>query len=300
MTAPAPATVIVASYGRPGKIRGCLETLLALDYPDLRIIVVDDGSPVPIAPIAEPLGPRIRVLRQQNAGPAAARNAGVAAAQTDLIAFTDDDCAPAPDWMRRLGAAHAASPDALIGGRMTNALTDNVYSAASQGLCDYLYAYYQAGRGRAPFFTTNNMAFSRAAFLAVGGLDPKFRFASEDRDFGMRWRSSGRPLVYAPDAVVAHAHDLTLSSFWRQHMSYGAGARRLHLTMDDRGDPRPKVEPFGFYSGILLHPFRSRARRPIAQSVLMGLSQVAMVAGYFQSWRRSRRPALGAPDRAVD
>jgi len=278
-----PATIIVASYNRPEKIRTCLERLVTLDYPDFEVLVVDDGSPVPIKPIAAPFGGKVRVVRQQNQGPAAARNCGVRAARNDFILFTDDDCLPRTDWIRTLGKAHLETPVALLGGRVENALTRDIFASASQGLCDYLYDYYQAGSGHAPFFTTNNMAFSRHLFEKIGGLDGTFRFASEDRDFGMRWQKAGLTLRYVPGAVVAHHHDMTLRTYWRQHASYGAGAKKLHHAMDTRGDPRPKVEPFAFYRGILLHPFKARARAALAQSFLMGLSQVAMVWGYFTS-----------------
>lgn len=289
------ATVIVATYNRPAKITACLEALMRLDYPDFRVIVVDDGSPEPIAPLAAPFGERVRIIRQANAGPAAARHAGVRAAETEFLAFTDDDCAPASDWLSRLAAAHIAEPEALLGGKVVNALTDNIYATASQALCDYLYDHYRDGRSDAAFFTTNNTAFSKRAYEAVGGLDLSFRYAAgEDRDLGIRWSASGRPLRYVPGAVVAHAHDLTLRKFWRQHAHYGAGARNLHRTMAQRGDSRPKTEPLTFYTGIVCYPFRTREPQPAVQALLMGLSQVAMVSGYagaVAEERRARRAA---------
>ena len=288
----APVTVVVPSYGRPGRVRRCLQALARLDYPDCRVVIVDDGSPEPIAPIAAPFGERVRVIRQANAGPARARNAGVAAASTELIAFTDDDCEPGPGWLHALVAAHARDPGALVGGRTVNGLPDNAFSSASQALVDYLYAYNGERDAGSAFFTTNNLLFSRSGFEAVGGLDASFtEAAAEDRELCLRWRRSGRALRYAPDAVVAHAHDLTLGGFWRQHAAYGAGAYRLHRVLDAGGDARPKREPARFYSGILLHPWRSGAPAPLGQSALLGLSQVAMVAGYLAGRRRGRAGA---------
>ena len=154
---------------------------------------------------------------------------------------------------------------------------------------DYLYAYNGTSRDSAAFFTTNNLLFSKSSFEAVGGLDTSFTAAAaEDRELALRWQRRGGELAYVPEAVVGHAHDMTFRAFLRQHASYGVGAYRLHQVLDGRGDARPKREPPRFYTGILLHPWRSRARGPLAQSVLMGLSQVAMVAGYFVGRRRER------------
>src|SRR3990172_7747823 len=88
-------------------------------------------------------------VRQRNAGPASARNTGAAQARGEFLAFTDDDCRPAPDWLRGLALRLTQSPDCVIGGRTTNALPDNPYSSASQLLIDYLYSYYNADPDRA-------------------------------------------------------------------------------------------------------------------------------------------------------
>lgn len=69
------------------------------------------------------------------------------------------------------------------------------------------------------------MAFGRRAFLELGGFDESFSLpAAEDRDFCSRWRAGGRPMTYAPDAVIRHFHRLTPASFLRQHFHYGRGA----------------------------------------------------------------------------
>ncbi|KIT17169.1 glycosyltransferase family 2 protein [Jannaschia aquimarina] len=283
------AATVVASYDRPAHIKACVECLLGIDG-DFEIVVVDDGSPTPYAPLLADYGPRVRCIRQNNAGPAAARNRGVRDAGADFVAFTDDDCRPHKDWFTALQAAHSGVADRLVGGRIVNSLKANVFSEASQDLSTYLYEYFGADRDLS-FFTTNNLAFSRARFEDLGGLDASFRFASEDRDLSMRWRAAGGHLTYAEGAVVDHLHRLGLTSFLRQHLSYGRGARTLHLKMDATGDDRPKVEPFRFYRDLMLYPLRKRGIRGVPGSILMGLSQVAMVAGYGAEIRDRRRAA---------
>src|SRR5262249_16613605 len=136
-------TIVVPTYDRPTQLAACLGALERLEYPRDRfdVIVVDDGSPTSLRNVVEPFPERLRVelLRQANSGPAAARNAGAARARNEFLAFTDDDCTPAPDWLRQLAGRFVANPDHAIGGRVLNRLTENVYAAASQVLVAYLY-----------------------------------------------------------------------------------------------------------------------------------------------------------------
>ena len=282
--------VIVPSYQRPEKLRTCLEALARQDGGPYRTIVVDDGSDMPVNDICRAAGDWVSCLRQENAGPAAARNAGGRAADgAEILCFTDDDCLARPDWIRQLVRAQGATPWRLVGGRIENLLTANVFAEASQSLATYLYDYYASSDSEMAFFTTNNMACRREDFLAVGGFDESFGFASEDRDFSLRWKLEGGVLAFEADAVVGHVHDLTLAKFLRQHRSYGRGAWRLHRAMDTRGEPQPKIEPLRFYAGLLTWPLRRPGRRRLAQSALIGLSQVAMVAGYLDARREARR-----------
>lgn len=231
----------------------------------------------------------VRLVRQENGGPGAARNRGVEAAEGfDRVLFIDDDCFAEPDWAMRLIEAQADIPMRLVGGRIANALPRNPFSSASQSLSSYLYEFYQSSNSDMTFFTTNNMCCRREDFLAVGGFDSGFSIASEDRDLGLRWRAAGGELHYASEAVVGHAHDLALASFWRQHSNYGRGARHLHKSMDERRDPRPKLESISFYAGMLTHPLRHPGHNRLFQAMLIGLSQVAMVAGYISEIRDTK------------
>jgi GT2 family glycosyltransferase len=278
--------IVVPSYARPERLEACLDALAAQEGGPYPTVVVDDGSPEPLAPVCAPY-PFVTCMRQDNAGPAAARNAGARAA-TDAVflCFTDDDCRPQTAWARGLFAAWNGEPSRLVGGRVENALPTNVYAATSQSLCDYLYAYFGAAAGQAPFFTSNNIGCSAAGFAAIGGFDESFPLAAaEDRDFGLRWRDRLGPLVYAPDAVVDHAHPLTFARFWRQHANYGRGARHLHRVLAARAASAPRREKICFYTGLLVYPLRhpnlGTIPARIVQSALMGLSQVAMIAGYL-------------------
>jgi GT2 family glycosyltransferase len=285
VTLPA-ASVIVPTYRRPERLAACLDALASLDYPRglLEVIVVDDGSGDPPETLVARARGRIdaSLVAAPHGGPAAARNAGAARARGDGFAFTDDDCRPEPAWLLRLCEALAASPGAAAGGRVVNDLPGNACSAASQLIVDHLYARWNADPADASFFTSNDLAVPRDGFRAVGGFDESFPgAAAEDRDFCARWTASGRRLVYAPDAVVRHAHALSPVSFWRQHFGYGRGARRYHRARAARGADRVRLEPAGFYSGLLARPFaEERAPRSWALAALVATSQFANAAGF--------------------
>jgi len=101
-------SIVVPTCDRPRQLAACLQSLARLDYPRDRfeVIVVDDGTTTaaPALVVEMKAGPDVRLVRQPHAGPAAARNLGASHARGSLLAFTDDDCAPAPDWLWALAA----------------------------------------------------------------------------------------------------------------------------------------------------------------------------------------------------
>ncbi|EAQ01568.1 putative glycosyltransferase [Pseudooceanicola batsensis HTCC2597] len=282
--------IVIPSYNRPRQLAACLETLAKLEGGPWRVIVVDDGSPEPLAPVCAAAPIEIECIRQKNAGPAAARNAGVAAADgADTILFTDDDCHPRPDWARRMVAAQDGVPMRLVGGRVVNAVTGNLYSAAAQSIQSYVYEAFGDFSGPFAFFSTNNLACRRVDFEAAGGFDTKFRFASEDRDFSRRWRDGGGEMSHVPDAVVDHHHRMGLRGFWRQNWSYGRGARRFHTKLAAGGGPEVSLASRDFYVGLLFHPLRRPSPRAAAITGLICAAQALQLGGYLSERRAERR-----------
>jgi GT2 family glycosyltransferase len=284
-------TVVVPTYARPQRLAECLHALARLEPPPggYEVVVVDDGSPQPLDDVVAPHAALARLHRQDNGGPARARNAGAALARGERLAFTDDDCRPAPGWLTALDQALDAQPDAMLGGRTVNVLTDDLCAEASQQLVDHLYAW-SARTGRLRFFTSNNLALEAAGFTELGGFDPRFPGAAgEDRDLGVRWQALGRPLAYVPAAVVGHAHAMDLRAYWRQHAGYGAGAAVLHAALSERTSQGVRVEPPAFYAGMLTRPFRALPlRRALPVSALVALSQLATAVGFARGRRALR------------
>lgn len=282
-------SIIVPTFERPAPLARCLASLASLDYPRDRyeVIVVNDGGARPdVESVAARAagGACVTVVHRAHAGPAAARNAGVAASRGEALAFIDDDCLADPSWLSAMAARLAHAPDAVFGGRVANALTDNVYARASQTLLTYVYRYYhEEGRGPLRFFTTNNLAMRARTFATVGPFDETFRFACEDRDWSDRCLYAQVPLVHAPEAVVHHAHALTLLTFLRQHRRYGEGALRFHQTRAQRRGERVRVEPIGFYLGMVTAPFAQRDPQPLLMALLLATTQAAATAGFIRA-----------------
>ena len=280
-------SVIVPTYNRPDRLRVCLQSLAALLYPPDRfeVIVVDDGGGVPLDPIAASAREHVDVtlIRQKNSGPAAARNRGAAAARGDMFAFTDDDCMPEPTWLHEFVRGVDGPSRKMLGGRTVNALPGNAFASASQTLIDYLYVYYNEAVSRSSFFTSNNIALPRGPFEDVGGFAVSFpRAAGEDREFCSRWLRHGLEMEYVPTAGVRHAHDLNARTFWFQHFNYGRAAFSFHRDRPDRVDEPLNPEPIAFYLNLIRYPFQTEPEgRPLTESVLLGVSQIANAAGYF-------------------
>lgn len=285
------ASVVVPTHARPEQLAACIGALDRLRYPvdRLEIVVVDDGSPTPAAVRADRADlPRLRLLRQVRSGPATARNTGALAAEGDVVAFVDDDCAPDGDWLRIL-VAHLHGGRTLAGGRTVNALDRNLFAEASQALVSYLYDYYAAKRPEHRFFTTNNLALLRSDFEELGGFDARFRRAAgEDREFCVRATSRGFRLSFDERAIVRHHHDLRLRSVWRQHVAYGRAAYTFRQAPDSALGPR-RLEPARFYAGLLRYPRRSGLRRPARTSALIVVSQLANALGYAAARLGTRR-----------
>jgi len=285
-------SIIIPTYARPDRLKNCLHAIAQLDYPRDRfeVIVVDDGSPMSLELVVKPFSNQftLTLLKEVNSGPATARNHGAAKANGKFLVFTDDDCMPVSSWLTALEKCFETAPECLIGGKILNALTDNLCSTASQLLIDYLYAYYNSTAQQAQFFASNNFAVPAKLFRSLGGFDTTFPLAAgEDREFCDRWLYSGYSMLYAPEVQVYHAHKLSLRSFWRQHFNYGRGAFYFHQARSRRNVEQIEIEPLSFYFNLLRYPLSVRSQHPVVLSILFVISQIANITGFF--WERSHQ-----------
>jgi GT2 family glycosyltransferase len=285
-------SVIIPTYERHAQLCVCLRALARQDYPLERfeVIVVDDGSESPPRPVLELFGDLLdlKLFEQRNTGPAGARNFGAGHARGQLLAFTDDDCEPDAGWLRALASYFERAPERIIGGRTINALPHNPYAQTSQSIIEVVYAHFNFDAEDARFFASNNLAIPAERFREMKGFDESF-ITSEDREICARWRARGRSLTYAPEAIIYHAHDLTLRTLWRQHFGYGRGAQRFHRALASREGLRFRPD-LAFYMK-LLRASASHARRMRAAQLMTLLlwSQLANAAGFFYERYRPAR-----------
>jgi glycosyltransferase involved in cell wall biosynthesis len=270
-------SVIVPTFNRPPQLAHCLAALARLHPPGggFEVIVVNDGGIDVNDVVSASSVTDVRLLTQVNAGPGAARNHGARAAVGRWLAFTDDDCEPDPSWLCSFERALVANPNALAGGTVMNRLVDNLYAETSQQLAGFTERWFD-GVINERFFTSNNIALARAAHLEAGGFDVRFGLVpGEDREFCDRWFAQGRPSVTVPDALVRHAHELTLRSFLRQHFGYGRGAVMFRRVRSGNGRA-VRIDP-SFYLASLRHAARAK---PVTRGTALAACTLAAHAAY--------------------
>jgi len=295
-------SVIIPGFGRAEALAACLRALAEQTLPRDRfeVIVCDDGSSLPLAsalqPTLEALGDlRVSFIRQANSGPAAARNRAADGARGKYLAFTDDDCRPAPYWLERLLKEFAANPNVLIGGAMCAASTADAYARATQAIMTFVYADQAQRRGML-LFSTSNLALPAQAFRDLDGFSSRFRSAAgEDYDLCARWYHEGGAMMYLPDASVVHDHALTFDGYLRQHFRYGRGLFIMRKRVQERGGTmRPGRIPGGFHLRLIASPIRARGPLGVGTAFLIALSQAATLSGVLAEIMFSRTNARSA------
>lgn len=265
-------SVVVPTRDRPDLLAGCLSALDEQTWPDFEIVVVDDGSsdPEAVAAVVSPVC-RARLVIGEGRGPAAARNLGADDATGWIIAFTDDDCRPAPGW---LDAVVRRIDDGVkvVAGPTRNGRPDDACATASQTITNHLtHSTLDIRAGQVRFTPTSNIA-CRSDLHATHRFDESFPLAAgEDRAWCATLEAAGVAVAFEPDAWVSHHQDLSLRRYWRQQFRYGRGAHRLGRRAVDRR----RLQPWTFYVALL--------RRGFSQGPTVGglvvLAQVATAMG---------------------
>jgi lipopolysaccharide/colanic/teichoic acid biosynthesis glycosyltransferase/glycosyltransferase involved in cell wall biosynthesis len=218
-------SVIVPARDAAHTTRDCLSAVLSQENIDVdfEVILVDDGSTDDTAAIAEQMG--VRVIRQDPAGPGAARNAGVAASKGDILAFTDADCVPSEDWLFQLMQPFTDSETVGVKG---------AYLTKQRGLlprfvqAEYSYKYRRvAAQKRIDFIDTYSAAYRRGPFVDNGGFEESMP-AAQDAEFSFRLARKGYRLAFAPQATVYHLHSQHLGQYLRR--KYRNGYWRLFMS----------------------------------------------------------------------
>jgi GT2 family glycosyltransferase len=199
-------SVVVPSHERALRLRWLLNALeeQTLERERWEVVVVHDSGDDTERLLREhPLAAagRLRHVRLP-AGtgiPARQRNVGWREARAPVIAFTDDDCRPAPDWLERLLAAARAHPGAVVQGRTK----PDAYEAEIMEWAPRPRSMDVDPPG--PHAQTCNILYPRAVLERIDGLDESFPQSGEDWDLGARARKAGAGYVGEPEALVHHA-----------------------------------------------------------------------------------------------
>ena len=307
----ADVAVVVPTYRRPQALERTLRALLS-ERPlvPLEVVVSDDGSPEPeraqVAAIVERLDGeqasatsagdspvQIRLVRQENAGPAAARNHGARATSAPLLVFLDDDCAPAPDFLASHLAAHTAGAKVAVLG--------HVKWASEVPLTPFMELVVRGAQfnfgaiadpEQVPFtsFYTANCSLRRADLAAAGWFDASLPPYMEDTEFAYRLQGTGVRIVYRPRALVHHEHAVELAPYLTRQRRAGRAAVRVverHPELFDVvgvGDVADVALREQFYTALLRYAFVVGVEEGLTDQVQDGRLTGAELESRFERW----------------
>jgi cellulose synthase/poly-beta-1,6-N-acetylglucosamine synthase-like glycosyltransferase/peptidoglycan/xylan/chitin deacetylase (PgdA/CDA1 family) len=303
-----PVSIVVPAYNEAAVIEPAVRSLAAAEYPEVEVIVVDDGSTDGTGEIVRGLGlDRVRVLAEANQGKPAALNTGIAAARHDVIVSVDADTAFRPGTLRRLvqplrdervGAVAGNTKVANRGGMLGR--WQHVDYVMGFNLDRRLYDVLQC----MPTVPGAIGAFRRQALDEVG----RFSGATlaEDTDITIALGRAGWRVVYAEDALAFTEAPSTLSALWRQRYRWSYGTMQAvwkhRSALGEGGETRigrfgipylllfqvllpllaPLIDAFTIYGIVFLDPTTTLAYWVGFNALLLGLA--------IYSFRLDREP----------
>lgn len=229
-------SVVVPVRNGEQSVEPCIRSLLDLDYPDekVEIFMVDDGSTDRTAALIKQLPVEYRFVAGE--GAYAARNAGIACASGDAIAFTDADCVVSSGWLRNL----------LVGydDRQTGCFAGEIESLTPVTLVQEYFADLKLFTQKAllsmkvPGAATANVAYRRAVFDEIGLFDGSLESGG---DTDLCWRmqyQTGYKVNYTSRAVVYHRHPASLLKLLRRCYRQGKGVAKARLRYPENYGPQ--------------------------------------------------------------
>ena len=237
-------TVIVATRERPELLRTCLDSLLAQDYPNYEVVVVDNDPETAATAqlVTEGFGPGIRYVREARRGVASAHNRGLEEARGEIIAIVDDDVLVDRHCLTAIAEGFAVDANVgCVAGLILPAQLDTPAQLLLQqhGGFDKGFALriFDTDRKRpddplfpftaGQFGSGANMAFNSEVLRRLGGFDPAIgtgTFARGGHDLAAFFRVVlDNRVVYQPAAIVWHRHHREMAALRNQAYGYGVG-----------------------------------------------------------------------------
>lgn len=214
-------SVVIATYNRPELLGRLFDQLDAqtLDPSRFEVIAVDDGSKEDVRHALRDKKTRyaLRIERQDNAGPAVARQRGVEVSRGETLVFIDDDMQVQPSFLERHVARHTDDRTVVLGRLRPDAklaempLFERFYARVLAKLGDDFASGKETVRGNNLY--TGNVSMPKALLSKAGGFDGSFR-ALEDEELGIRLEKAGARFVFADDAPSVHGSDWTSMKRW--------------------------------------------------------------------------------------
>jgi hypothetical protein len=295
----APLVSVIVPVRNGGAQLGLLLDALAHQTADsalYEVIVADDQSTDDTLERVGASGIARAVPAPTRGGSYAARNRGLADAKARVLAFTDADCLPEPDWIERGLAALEPDDVDLVAGRVEMPLGARPSAAALIDFVRHLDQERAVGDG---FGATANLWVKRRVFERIGEFNDKL-ISGGDTEFGHRAVAAGARLVYCPELKVvhparSHPRELARKAF---RLGFGAAQQRVHAAGVLRERPRIYLHP-GAYRPRIRMSGEERLRRngvPLRPGLRLSMPLVEyffvrlpIVAGNFRGARHEAR-----------
>ncbi len=209
MTAEAPVSLIVVSRHRPDCLTRCLTAVAQMDHPNFEVIVVADPGSIGVT---DPWP--VRRVPFDLANISAARNAGIAAAAGEILAFIDDDAVPEPRWLWHLTRPFADPSVAAAGGfvlgwngishEWRGGTVDRLLNPGGLALPMDATSLHRASPGLAIEVKGVNAAYRRSVIAPLGGFDPALAYYLDETELNLRLAGLGATIAVVPGARVQH------------------------------------------------------------------------------------------------
>lgn len=287
-------SLIISTRDRSQQLVRCFESLRRIKFEGpWELVIVDNGSIDDTSAvlrnfIANASIPTVYLVEHKS-GKSNALNTALGIAQGEILAFTDDDCYPAPDFVRRVWSAFEDPSVGYITGRIMLHDPSDHPMTINESTRPLTFP----GRSFVPAGTVQgaNMAFRRSVLLDIGGFDPVFGPGSsldagaEDDDVAGRASAIGWKGQYRPEVVVRHHHGRKASDVPRLAKSYGIGVGAYHMKLLLRGH-----EFFWFARTVCQVPRRYKASRRMLFWESVGATKYAYVylTHSFRNWFGAR------------
>lgn len=250
------ASIVIPTRGRPGYLAATLATVVPqASVQGAEVLVVQDGLDAGTEAVARRHAVRLLTL-DPPAGANAARNAGLHAAQADLVVFTDDDVEAPEGWLEAL--VSAARDHEVLGGPIRPRLEGGGPRACGREPAPITALDLGSVDREAELVWSANMAVRRSAFARVGEFDESIHGRGEEEEWERRYRAAGGRIRYVAGAGLVHRRspdDSRLRSLARAAYRLGRSARRNDL----RKGVAPSVGlELRVLAGCLWHTLRRR------------------------------------------